>query len=190
YPHLIFVFVVFFVYFRCAPSAAPRWWYTPGPRVGGAPTAAADDYHFYITNLPRKWFLPADIATIYRYRWAVELLFRELKTLYDLDEFDTSSPAVVEILLYAAILTLVVSRALLDLVIEYAEEDAVFPPERWAATLRSHAQRILKRLSNYLDYSPPPLLERMAADAQKIHQERPILQERLATAAQSTAGVS
>ena len=65
---------------------------------------------------------------------------------------------------------LVVSRELLDLVIEYAEEDAVFPPERWAATLRSHAQRILKRLSNYLDYSPPPLLERMAADAQKIHQ--------------------
>ena len=37
---------------------------------------------------------------------------------------------------------------------------------------RSHAQWILKRLSNYLDYSAPPLLERMAADAQKIHQKR------------------
>ena len=58
------------------------------------------------------------------------------------------------------------------------------------ATSWSHAQRILKRLSNYLGYSPPPLLERMAADAQKIHQERPILQERLATVAQPTAGVS
>lgn len=46
----------------------------------------------------------------------MELLFRELKTLYELDEFDTSNPAVVEILLYAAILMLVVSRELLDLV--------------------------------------------------------------------------
>ena len=55
---------------------------------------------------------------------------------------------VVEILLYAAILTLVVSRELLHLISEYAEEDAVFLPERWTATLRSHAQHILKWLSN------------------------------------------
>ena len=87
----------------------------------------------------------------------MELLFRELKTLYALDEFDTSNPAVVEILLYAAVLTLLVSRELLKLVIDHADEDAVFPPERWAATLRSHAQQILKRLSDYLGYSPPPL---------------------------------
>ncbi|GAA0249771.1 hypothetical protein GCM10009000_077540 [Halobacterium noricense] len=59
------------------------------------------------------------------------LLFRELKTLYDLDEFGTSNPAVVEILLYAAILTLLVNRELLDLVIECADEEAVFPPECW-----------------------------------------------------------
>ena len=36
-------------------------------------------------------------------------------------------------------------------------------------------QLILRDLSQYLGYSPPPLLERMAEDAQKIHQERPIL---------------
>ena len=34
------------------------------------------------------------------------------------------------------------------------------------------AQRILKRLSNYHDSSPPPLLDRMVADAQKVHQQR------------------
>jgi len=86
-------------------------------------------------------------------------------------------------------MTLLVSRELLGLVIEYADDDAVFPPERWACDRKVAAQRILKRLSNYLDYSPPPLLERMAADAQKIHQERPILQEWLGTVAQPTAGV-
>jgi putative transposase len=88
------------------------------------------------------------------------------------------------------VLTLLVNRELLDLVIEHADDDAVFPPERWAATFRSHAQQILKRLSDYLGYSPPPLLDRMAADAQKIHQQRPILQERFATVTQSTTGVS
>jgi len=31
------------------------------------------------------------------------LLFRELKTQYELDEFDTSNPAVVEILVYAVL---------------------------------------------------------------------------------------
>jgi putative transposase len=127
------------VEFRRGPYAGTRSWDTKRFRVVGVRNEDADDYHFYITNLPRKWFFPADIATIYRCRWAVELLFRELKTLYDLDEFDTSNPAVVKILLYAAVLTLLVNRELMDLVIEHADDDAVFPPERWAATFRSHA---------------------------------------------------
>jgi putative transposase len=39
----------------------------------------------------------------------------------------------VEILLYAALLSLLVSRDLLDLVTEQADNEIVFPPERWAA---------------------------------------------------------
>ena len=178
------------VAFRRGSYEGTRSWNTKRFRVVGVLIADADDYHFYITNLPQRWLLPADIATIYSCRWTVELLFRELKTLYDLDEFDTTNPAVVEILLYAAVLTLLVSRELLELVIEHTDDDAVFPPERWAATFRSHAQRILKRLSDYLGYSPPPLLERIVTDAQKIHQQCPILQERFATATQPAAEVS
>jgi putative transposase len=60
----------------------------------------------------------------------------------------------------------------------------VFPPERWAATFRSHAQHILDRLRQFLGYTPPPLLDRLIEGAQKIHQQRPILQERLATVIQ------
>jgi putative transposase len=48
----------------------------------------------------------------------------------------------------------------------------------------SHAQLIFHELGEYLGYSPPPLLERLIEDAQKIHQQRPILQETLATATQ------
>jgi len=61
-------------------------------------------------------FLPADIATLYRCRWVVETLFRELKTQYELDEFDTGDPDIVNILLYAVLLSLLVSRDLLGLV--------------------------------------------------------------------------
>ena len=159
-------------------------WDTKRFRVVGVRDEDADDYHFYITNLPREEILPRDIATLYRCRWEVELLFRELKSRYELDEFDTTKKHVVEILVYAALLTLLVSRELLDLVSEHAADEAVFPSERWAATFRSHAQLILHELSQHLGYSPPPLIDRMAEDAQKIHQDRPILQERLATTTQ------
>jgi len=103
-------------------------------RVVGVRNEDADDYHLYITNLASEEFFPEDIATLYQSRWAVELLFRELKTQYELDEFDTTKPYIVEILVYAALLPLVVSQELLLLVIEHADDDAVFPPERWAAT--------------------------------------------------------
>ena len=49
-------------------------------RVVGVRDEDADDYHLYITNLPREEFLPADLGTLYRCRWDVETLFRELKT--------------------------------------------------------------------------------------------------------------
>jgi IS4 transposase len=158
-------------------------------RVVGVLITDAYDYHLYITNLPREEFHPEEIATLYRCRWEAELLFRELRTQYKLDEFNTSKKHIVEILVYAALLSLLVSRELLDLITEHADDEIVFPPERWAATFRSHAQLILHQLGEYLGYSPPPLLERLIAEAQKIHQQRPILQERLATVTQPTTEV-
>jgi putative transposase len=93
-----------------------------------------------------------------------------MKMQYELGEFNTSNPDVaVEISLYATLLSLLVSRDLVDLVIEQADDEIVFPPGRWAATVRSHARLILHELGKYLGYSPPPLLERLLEDVQKIH---------------------
>ncbi|MDL0131957.1 IS4-like element ISH8A family transposase [Halobacterium salinarum] len=172
------------VEFKRGPYNGTRSLDTKRFRVVGVRDEDADDYHLYMTNLARKEFFPADLAEIYRCRWEVELLFRELKTQYELDEFDTSDEHVVRILLYAALLSLLVSRDLLDLVTEQADDELVFPTERWAATFRSHAQLILHELGEFLGYSPPPLLDRLIEDAQKIHKQRPILQETLATATQ------
>ena len=79
---------------------------------------------------------------------------------------------------------------------EHAEELGVVEREGklqlpvlvWALVFgfaRSHAQLILYELGECLGYSPPPLLERLIEDAQKIQQQqRLILQETLATATQ------
>jgi len=69
-------------------------------------------------NLTIEKLFRADLANIYRCRWEVELLFRELKTQYKLDEFDMSDEHMVKVLLYAALLSLLVSRDLLNLVTE------------------------------------------------------------------------
>jgi len=45
-------------------------------------------------------------------------------------------------------------------------------------------QLILYELDGCPGYSSPPLLVRRIEDAQKIHEQRPILQETLATATQ------
>ena len=113
-------------------------------RVVGVRDEDADDgYRLYITNLPEKKFNPGEIERLYRARWVVELVFRELKSRYSLGEFETGKAEIVEIQVLAALLTLVVSRALLRALVEHAEdqnEEAVFPAERWAATIRSLAQ--------------------------------------------------
>jgi putative transposase len=97
--HRTYIGVEVEVEFRRGPYVGTRSWDTKQFRVVSVRNEDTDDYHHYITNLSRKAFLPENIATLYQCRWKVELLFRELKTLYELDEFDTSNPTVVEILL-------------------------------------------------------------------------------------------
>jgi hypothetical protein len=60
------------------------------------------------------------------------------------------------------LLSLLVSRDLLDQVTEQVDSEIVFPPERWSATFLSHAQLIFYELGEYLGYSLSPLLERLS----------------------------
>ena len=76
-------------------------------------------------------------------------------------------------------LPLAMGCELLSLIIEHTDDDLVFTPERRAATFRSHIR--LYRSSGYFGYSSPLLLNRLANDAQTIHKQRSILQERFAT---------
>ena len=119
-------------------------------RAVGVLLADADDYKLYITNLPREEFLPDELATIYSCRWETEPLYRELKTQYELDEFDTTKKHVVEILLHAALLSLLVSRELLALLPEHAADVTCFAS---AALIiprkRGRSTRLFAYFSNY-----------------------------------------
>jgi putative transposase len=107
-------------------------------RVIGVRNAETKEHHFYITNVPPDKLTAEDVQAVYALRWEVEMVFKELKKNYRVDEIPSRKKPVVEALLYASVLTLVVSRRLLDLVRETLNaNDYQVPPRRWAALLES-----------------------------------------------------
>jgi hypothetical protein len=98
----------------------------------------------------------------------VELLFRELKSQYALGSFETGKEEIVRIQVLAALLTLVVSRAILRALCDRAaeaEDSRIILTERWAATFRSAAQLLLLELAGFYGYPPPDLGEFLYQEA-------------------------
>jgi putative transposase len=103
-------------------------------RVVGIRHAQTGEYHLYVTNIPPDRLGAEDIRATYALRWQIELLFKELKQHYRLDQMPSKKQRVVEALLYAAILTLVVSRRILDAVrLRLKSLADRLPLQRWAA---------------------------------------------------------
>ncbi len=178
--HRKYIDVAVEVTFKRRPYDGVQSYSTKQFRVVGVRNEDTDDYHLYITNLPREEFIPREIGALYRARWEVELLFRELKSQYSLDEFETSKEHIVKIQIVAALLTLIVSRAILRLLVDHAEErgdDCTFPRERWATTFRSYAQLILMELANLYGYPPPNIPELLYQEAKQPSPARMTLLE-------------
>lgn len=113
-------------------------------RVVGIRNAESGEYHLYITNLGVERLTAEGVGIIYSLRWQVELLFKELKTYYRLEDLPSGKKVVVEALLYAAILTLVVSRRLLAVIRKHARVPVDrLPAQRWAALFVSAAHDLL-----------------------------------------------
>ena len=75
-----------------------------------------EKYHIYITNIQKDVLNAKDIAKLYGARWDIELLFKELKSKYALDVLETKNVQAIEALIWTAILTLIVSRRIYNLV--------------------------------------------------------------------------
>lgn len=102
------------------------------------------EYHVYLTNLPPETLGAEEVAYTYRARWMVELTFKQLKQHHRIDELPTTKRRVVEALVYAALITIIASRALHAYVLSrIAADDRRVPPDRWAAIFAANASVIL-----------------------------------------------
>lgn len=124
-------------------------------RVIGIWDDEISEYHFYITNLPVKKFSAEDIAALYRMRWTIELLFKELKSCYKLECISSGKECIVEALIYTALLTLIVSCRILLLLREHLPGYAPrMKTQRWARVFMVAAPEVLKDVLIYQGINP------------------------------------
>ena len=114
-------------------------------RLVGIKNQETGAYWLYVTNIPPTKLDALDIGRTYSARWLVELFFRELKTSYRLDQMPSSKRRIVEALIYAALLTMVASRVLLEHFRSLMAVDRRqrIPEERWAGLFATKASDIL-----------------------------------------------
>ncbi len=100
-------------------------------------------YHCYLTSVSVDILSAEEVASTYRARWEIELIFRELKSGYRLDDVDSRKKEVAESLIYAAVLTLMASRALFQSIASRIDElrDRV-TPGRWWKVFAEYAQEL------------------------------------------------
>lgn len=113
-------------------------------RVVGIRDPRSGEYHLYVTNVPPEKLPAEDVQTVYAARWEIELLFKELKSHYRMEDMPSSKREVVETLLYAAILTLLCSRKLLALLRRKQPHQAMrFKEQRAAVVFAALASDLL-----------------------------------------------
>ena len=110
------------------------------------------DYHTYLTNIPADFLTAEEVVLLYRARWTVELLFKQMRSLGGLEALQSQKPEVVTAGVLAALLGVVANRQLLA-----GLKAALRDEPRWAgrriATMRwcrvfvAHAGRLLDVLA-------------------------------------------
>lgn len=113
-------------------------------------------YHLYLTNVPSELLSPGDVERCYAARWEIELIFKRLKQNYRLDQFPSANEHVVEALIYAAILTLTISRALWHTFRRRFRHFALYCVEsRWATILLTLADTLAEIVFKPLRLASP-----------------------------------
>ena len=114
-------------------------------RLVGVLDEETGEYHLYITDIMPEQLSPEDVALLYRARWSIEMVFKELKRLYKLDEIPSNKPVVIKSLVMVSMLTLVVSHRILNLMRSLMPEKSErFTPLRWAELFYTSATDLLK----------------------------------------------
>jgi len=161
-------------------------------RLVGLRNEESEEYHLYLTNLGKDDYSAPDIAQLYRARWEVELLFKELKSRFGLDEINTTDAYIIEALIIMAAISLMMSRVIVDelrsLEARRREAEAAadadesasrLPRRRCSLAVERHAHLIQLYLMVELGYELPDLDELLLWASQNPNPHRDRLREQV-----------
>jgi hypothetical protein len=104
-------------------------------------------YHNYITNISSDILSAEKISRIYALRWEIEMIFKELKSIYRLDQLPSKKKPVIEALVCIALLGFIVGRRILFGLRDGYDISASRSPERlFAKVFANIASEILRVL--------------------------------------------
>jgi len=108
-------------------------------------------YQVYLTSISSDVLVAEDIAKLYGARWGIELIFKELKSRYALDVVNTTNPEIVEAYIWIAILTLLVSRRIYNIVRSLNPEKLKvrYTQLRWSTIFAENVSYQLKLILQY-----------------------------------------
>ena len=69
----------------------------------------AAGYILLLTSLPADTFPPADILTLYRFRWQIEMAFKRFKSLAGLDQLPAKKPELARAWIYARLIVAIIA---------------------------------------------------------------------------------
>lgn len=107
----------------------------PDPR-----SLEAAKYILLLTSLPAATFPPADILTLYRFRWQIELAFKRFKSLAGLDSLPAKKPELAQAWLYARLIVAIIAEQIAGQVPDSPPSGFANPTAK-PLTLASHEDR-------------------------------------------------
>lgn len=109
-------------------------------------------YHLYLTNIDIEVLKAEDIAALYSARWEIEMVFKELKSHYRLDEISTKKPEIIECLVWISILTLLCSRRINTFIRSIDPDNSKrYTHLRWAKIFMESSRDLLRMVLKSMD---------------------------------------
>ncbi len=157
-------------------------------RLVGLKNPLTGVYHLYITNIALTQLSAQAIGQVYSARWLIEILFKQLKSFYQLEAFPSQNKHVVQALIYTALITMLVSRRIeytLRQVLHNKEnhepkaEQSIFPLLRLAAVLTGLSAHLLSATLRKagIKRKPLTLTQLIAKEAKDPNQKRDTLNQ-------------
>ena len=111
------------------------------------------NYHTYLTTIPVEVLSAEDSALLYGARWEIELIFKELKSHYRIDQIPSADPEIVKCFIWVAILTLMCSRRILRLIRNANPQDANrYTHLRLAKVFTDNEDRLLTEVLEFMGF--------------------------------------